>query len=376
MRIAIYTGMFKQDQDGATKTIYRLVDALLRAGNEVAVFGFSITPQRRPGLHLITLPSMPFPLYRDYRLALATPRILRILDGYGPDLIQVTVPDLAGVELAVYARRKRIPVVATYHTVFPEYFKYYHLGSLAPLGWRLARSFYSRMNTVYAPTEIAAREFRRRGLDNIKIWSRGIDLGQYRPGFRQKSYRDALAGGRPTVILYAGRFVPYKDIGVLADVYDSFHGDAERRARFVLAGSGPEEEALRRRMPEAVFAGYLHGDALARIYANSDLLLFPSPTESFGNVVLEALASGTPAVVADRGGCQEIIAQSEAGLIARSGDARDFYRKCLMLIEDRSLYDRMRRRGLEYAQGRSWDVIVGWLVKELTSQAAKKAERF
>jgi hypothetical protein len=96
MRIAIYTGMFKQDQDGATKTIYRLVDALLRAGNEVAVFGFSITPQRRPGLHLITLPSMPFPLYRDYRLALATPRILRILDGYGPDLIQVTVPDLAG----------------------------------------------------------------------------------------------------------------------------------------------------------------------------------------------------------------------------------------------------------------------------------------
>ena len=369
MRIAIYTGTFQKDQDGATKTIYRLVDALLTAGNEVAIFGFSITPQTRPGLHLITLPSTPFPLYRDYRLAVVTPRIFRILDEYAPDLIQVTVPDLVGVEFVRYAKRKRIPIVSTYHTVFPDYFKYYYLGFLTPTGWRLAKSFYGRMDAVYAPTEIAAWELRRRGLKNIKIWSRGIDLDQYKPSLRQARFRNALAGGRKTVILYSGRLVAYKDINVLGNVYRYFHSGAERPARFVIAGSGPAEKSLRRRMPEAVFTGYLHGQDLARTYANSDLLLFPSPTESFGNVVLEALASGIPAVVSDRGGCQEIITQSGAGLIARSGDAPDFYRKCLQLIQDRAMYRQMRERGLKFARGRTWDVIVAWLVKELMSQA-------
>jgi len=375
MRIALYTGTFQKDQDGATKTIYRLVDALLEAGNEVAIFGFSITPQKRPGLHLITLPSTPFPLYRDYRVALVTPRIIRTLDEYAPDLIQVTVPDLVGVEFVRYAKRRHVPVVSTYHTVFPDYFKYYYIGFLTPTGWRLATSFYRRMDAVYAPTEIAARELRRRGLHNIKIWSRGIDLDQYRPSLRQKESREVLAGGRKTVILYSGRLVAYKDIGVLADVYRYFHTGAERPARFVIAGSGPAERSLRRKMPEAVFTGYLHGQDLGRTYANSDILLFPSPTESFGNVVLEALASGVPAVVSDRGGCQEIIAQSKAGLIARAGNAPDFYRQCRRLIEDRALYRTMRERGLKFARARTWDVIVAWLVKELMAQAKKGALR-
>jgi len=375
MRIAIYTGTFQKDQDGATKTIYRLVDALLAAGNEVGIFGFSITPQERRGLYLFKLPSTPFPLYRDYRVAVVTPRVLRTLDEFAPDIIQVTVPDLVGVEFVRYAKRNRIPVVATYHTVFPDYFKYYYIGFLTPTGWRLATIFYGRMNAVYAPTEIAARELRRRGLRNIKIWSRGIDLDQYRPTLRQPRFRESLAGGRRTVILYAGRLVAYKDIGILADVYRYFHSGSERPVRFIIAGSGPKEKSLKRRMPEAVFTGYLHGDDLARVYANSDLLLFPSPTESFGNVVLEALASGVPAVVSDRGGCQEIIAQSGAGLVARSGDAPDFYRQCRRLIDDRNLFRRMRQRGLEFARGRTWDVIVAWLVEELMSQAKQGLAR-
>lgn len=374
MRIAIYAGTYQENQDGATKTIYRLVDALIEAGNEVAVFGFSITPQDRPGLRLITLPSTPFLLSRDYRLAVVTPRILRILDQFAPDIIQVTVPDLGGMEFVRYAKRRRIPVVSTYHTVFPEYFRYFNIGLLTPTGWRLAARFYRRMDAVYAPTEIAAQELRRRGLYNIKIWSRGIDLGQYRPDWRERRFHEALADGRRTVILYSGRLVAYKDIHVLADVYRRFHNGAERPVRFVVAGKGPAERSLRRQMPEAVFTGYLLGDDLARVYANSDILLFPSPTESFGNVVLEALASGAPAVVSDRGGCQEIISESGAGLIARSGDAADFHRQCLRLIEDRGLYLRLQERGLEFARNRPWETIVGWLVRELTLQAGKGKE--
>jgi len=374
MRIAIYSGIFKKDQDGATKTLYRLVDGLLQAGNEVAVFGFSITPQKKPGLRLITLPSMPFPFSpRDYRLAMVTPRILRALDGFAPDIIQVTVPDFVGAGFVRYAKRRRIPVVSTYHTVFPDYFKYFHIGFLTPTGWRLAANFYRRLDAVYAPTEIATMELRRRGLDNFKIWSRGIDLDQFRPDWRERGFRESLAGGRQTVILYCGRLVTYKDIRVLAEVYRLFHDGAERSVRFVVTGSGPAKKSLRRKMPEAVFTGYLLGDDLARIYANSDLLLFPSPTESFGNVVLEAMASGIPAVVSDRGGCQEVVNLAGAGLIARSGDAPDFHRQCLRLLGDCAMYLQMRERGLEFARARPWEVIVAWLVRELMAQAEKRA---
>lgn len=374
MRIAIYAGMFQRDQDGATKTLYRLVDALLAAGSEVAVFGFSITPQDRTGLHLIPLPSTPFPLYRDYRVAVVTPRIRRALDRFAPDIIQVTVPDLVGTTFVRYARRRSIPVVSTYHTVFPEYFRYFHIGLLRPAGWWLTARFYRRLDVVYAPTEIAAFELRRRGLGNIAIWPRGIDLAQFRPEWRDQRFRDTLVGGRRTVILYCGRLVAYKDVKVLAGVYRLFHAGPERPARFVVAGSGPAERWLRRRMPEALFTGYLLGDDLARVYANSDLLLFPSTTESFGNVVLEALASGVPVVVSDRGGPQEIVGQSRAGLIARSGDANDFHRQCRRLMEDGGLYRRMQECGMRYARARSWDVIVGRLVHDLLSRGTGHAQ--
>ena len=369
MRIAIYSGTFQRDQDGATMTIYRLVDSLLAAGNEVGIWAYSITPQERPGLYLFSLPSTPLLLYRDYRVAVATPRLIRTLDEFAPDIIQVTVPDIVGKQFVRYAKRNRIPVVSTYHTVFPDYFKYYYIGFLTRLGWKLATRFYRCMDAVYAPTEISTRELRRRGLQNIKIWSRGVDLKRYRPTHRRKQFRDSLAGGRPIVILYSGRLVAYKDVHVLADVYQKFHTGPERPVRFVVAGSGPKMKSLKRRMPEAVFTGYLLGDDLARVYANSDLLLFPSPTESFGNVVLEALASGIPAVVSDRGGCQEIIAQSGGGLVARTGIVSDFYGQCRRLIDDPNLRLKMGQRGLEFARGRTWDVITDWLVKELTAQA-------
>lgn len=367
MRVAIYAGMFKKDQDGATKTLYRLVNSLLTAGSDVGVWGFSITPQERAGLQLFTMPSIPWPLYRDYRVTVPVPRVLRTLHRFQPDLIQITVPDLVGAAFVSYAKRHRIPVVATYHSVFPEYLKYFKIGFLTAAAWRTAARFYQRVDMVYVPTEIAADELRKRGVQQIKIWSRGIDLGQFGPSYSRPWLRDLIAAGRKSVILYSGRLVSYKDVDVLADVYDLFHRGSACSVRFIVAGSGPKEKSLRKRMPEALFTGYLHGDDLARIYANSDLLLFPSTTESFGNVVMEALASGIPAVVSDHGGCQEIISRSGAGLIARSGDAADFHRQCVRLIDTPDLYRRMRGCGLEFVKHRSWEKITATLVAEFIS---------
>jgi len=373
MRIAIYAGTFKKDQDGATKTIYRLVHSLLLARIQVGVWGFSITPQKRRGLGLVTVPSLPLFLYRDYRVTFPTPRVMRSLRTFAPDLIHITVPDFVSIAFFRYARKNRIPVIATYHTRFPAYLKYFKMGFLTRLAWKMAVRFYRRTNTVYAPTEMAARELSSRGVSNVKIWSRGVEHSQYSPSFRSKKLRKRLAGDRCFIILFSGRLVWYKDVHIFADVYDLYQAYAPGEVQFALAGDGPARQALEKRMPDAVFTGYLYGRDLSRIYASSDLLLFPSVTESFGNVVHEALASGIPAVVADQGGCQEIIENSGGGLVARSGDARDFFAKCRLLLENPHLYAEKKRAARRYIKGRSWESVNRELIKDLVELAGRPA---
>jgi len=373
MRIAIYAGIFKKDQDGATKTIYRLIHSLLLAGIQVGVWGFSITPQKRRGLGLVTVPSLPLFFYRDYRVAFPSGRVMKSLKDFAPDLIHITVPDLVGAAFHRFAKINRIPTYATYHTRFPAYLKYYRMGFLTRLAWKTAVRFYRGIEAVYAPTEMAAQELRSRGLTNVKIWSRGVDQDRYRPSFRSPELRGRLAGDRRFIILYSGRLVWFKDIHIFAQVYDLYQAYAPGEVQFVLAGDGPARRTLEKRMPDAVFTGYLNGQDLSEVYASSDLLLFPSVTESFGNVVHEALASGVPAVVADQGGCQEIIEKSGGGLVARSGDADDFFSKCRSLLEDPRLYSEKKRSARNYLKGRSWESVNEELIKDLVQLGGRSA---
>ncbi|NTV91807.1 MAG: glycosyltransferase family 1 protein, partial [Chlorobiaceae bacterium] len=166
-----------------------------------------------------------------------------------------------------------------------------------------------------------------------------------------------------TVFVYAGRFVLYKDIEVVMGVYDRFMQEGHgHRVRFVMIGSGPEEEEMRRRMPEAVFTGYLTGTALPRAYTSGDVFLFPSATEAFCNVVLEALASGLPAVVSDVGGCMELVEKSGAGLVSGAGDVDGFYRHCLAFLDNPERALEMRAKGLAFADGKSWASVNGALI--------------
>ncbi|MFC2141003.1 glycosyltransferase, partial [Acidobacteriota bacterium] len=157
--------------------------------------------------------------------------------------------------------------------------------------------------------------------------------------------------------LYSGRFVKYKDLETFIEVYNLFKEHGPGDVLFVLAGDGPTRDELVRRMPDAHFPGYLEGEELSRVYASSDILLFPSTTETFGNVVLEALASGLPAVVSDIGGCKEVVGKSLAGLVAKANDPLDFYQKCKQLVEDETLYKEMQQKGLKFAKRRSWKTI-------------------
>jgi glycosyltransferase involved in cell wall biosynthesis len=178
------------------------------------------------------------------------------------------------------------------------------------------------------------------------------------------------------VIIYAGRFVAYKDVEVVMSLYERFADEGlSERVCFVMIGSGPEEAEMRRRMPDAVFTGYLTGAALPEAYASGDLFLFPSTTEAFCNVALEALATGLPAVVSDVGGCRELVERSGGGLVAKAGDIGDFYKCCTKLMQDGELFREMRERGLAFAGDKSWAAVNGQLIARYQAMIAANARR-
>jgi len=354
-RVAIYCGTFRENQDGATKSIYELIHTMRKNHIDVRVWtGF---PPRSAPIPVYKVPALPLPLYSDYPFTLPARMIPRQLDDFRPNLIQISTPDLTGTAFMKYALRKGIPVSHCYHTDFPAYLKYYKLSFMTRPAWRYLRWLLNSGDLVCAPTKELMTKLQENGIHRLKIWSRGIHRDHFHPGFRSPALRASWNAPDKKIILYSGRFVGYKSLDVIVEVYRLMRKKGPFNVRFVLAGDGPTRNELQRMMPDAVFTGYLNGRALSQTYASADILLFPSTTETFGNVVQEALASGVPAVVSDEGGCKEIIQESQGGFIARAGDTEDFYRKCRQLISYEVVHRQKQHNGLAFAEQRDWDTI-------------------
>ncbi|MBN2346132.1 MAG: glycosyltransferase family 1 protein [Candidatus Aminicenantes bacterium] len=371
MRVALYAGAFKANQDGATRSLYQLVRSLQADGMEVGVWSYDRTPTSGAGwVAHFTVPSLPLPLYPAYRISLPVRETLRQLDRFRPDLFHIAVADMAGRAFLRYALEHRLPAIATYHTDFASYLKYFRLAFLTGPSQRSLAAFFNRCRWVYVPTPSAACDLESWGVQNVRLWSRGVDHDQFHPGRRRRSLRRAWRARGKKVILFAGRFVSYKNLEAVEAVYARFDSRLPERARFVMLGDGPWLKRLQRTMPQAVFPGYLHGRELAETFASADLLLFPSATETFGNVVLEALASGVPAVVSNRGGCADIVRESAAGIACPTDDHEAFFQACRRLCEHPLLHARMRRLGLAYASGRRWPAINQRIINDFRMIAA------
>jgi len=358
MKVAIYCGTFYKDKDGVARTVYHLVESLLKEGHEVEVWTGEVSPETIPGIRINKFPSFPIPLYPAYRFAVPWFGLLRRLKNFDPDVVHNATPDLGGLIFLLYAKFRNLPSIAVYHTDFPAYLKYYKMSALKYPFLFYLRFFYNTADAVLAPTKEIIAKLERRKVRTIRLWSRGIDRGKFHPKFRNPDLRNRWDSVERVAVLFSGRFVWYKDIKVLMEVYDRIQAGTYRdKVRFILQGHGPEEDILKRHMPEAHFSGYLTGNDLSEGYASADIFLFPSKTETFGNVVQEAISSGLPALVSDWGGCQEIVKDSGCGLISKAGDAEEFHRNLIKLIEDRGLREDMIRKGQEYASERSWEKI-------------------
>jgi glycosyltransferase involved in cell wall biosynthesis len=302
---------------------------------------------------------MPLPRRPEYRLAFGLPRLAaEQLRAFQPDIVHIALaPDLLGYSAWRVARSGKIPVVASYHTRYEAYFKHYWFAAgLGRLVGSYLRRFYGACREVYVPTQSMVDALLADGLkNNFQLWPRGVDTAHFNPGKRSVSWRQKHGLGEDElVVVQVARLVREKQLDTLVATLRLLEARGIPH-RSVIVGDGPDRVALERELPQSVFTGFLEGEDLAQAYASSDIFLFPSETESFGNVTLEAMASGLPCVCADATGSRSLVAHGVTGYCAKPGDAEEFASYIETLALAPSLRLQMGDAARQRALGFSWD---------------------
>jgi glycosyltransferase involved in cell wall biosynthesis len=364
-RIALFTGNYNHIADGVSRTLNRLVGYLERNNISVLVFGPTIDePAIEHAGELVVVPSVPAPGRPEYRLTgRMTREVRQRLEQYAPTIIHVAAPDVLGIQARRYARRRAIPLVATYHTHFSSYLSYYKLSVMESTVWSYLRWFYEPFHEIYVPTQSMAEVLHEQGItQGIEIWPRGVETAQFSPERRSLDWRRQHGIQEDDcVVTFVSRIVWEKGLDVFAAVVEKLE---ERYAsvRSVIVGEGPARSALEERLARTIFLGHLEARELATAYASSDIFLFPSETETFGNVTLEAMASGVPAVCANATGSRSLVAHGETGFLVPARDIDGFYRAVEQLALDSELRRRMGSAGFERAAAYDWEAVLGKMV--------------
>lgn len=358
MRVALFSGNYCATKDGAAVALNRLVAYLERQGVEVLVFSPTVEkPMMEPVGAVVSVRSVPLPGRGEYRIAFGLPKeCRRRLDAFKPTLIHIAAPDLLGYAALRYARAHDVPAVASFHTRFETYLRYYGLRWLEGLAIRYLRHFYSRCEHLYPPSESMADELRKLGVGGeIRMWTRGVDRQEFNPARRSLEWRRSLGiGDDDVVVSFVSRLVKEKGLETFASVLDTLTAQGVAHKALVI-GQGPELDWMRERMPAAVFTGHLNGQDLARGYASGDIFFFPSVTETFGIVTLEAMASGLAPVCADATGSRSLISDGETGYLVARGDHAAFVEKVGSLVTDRARRERVSQAAVTRAAAFDWD---------------------
>ena len=364
-RIALFSGAYNHIADGVSRTLNRLVGHLLTTGFDVRVFAPTVAnPQVRHAGTLIPVPSFALPGRPDYRFSLGiTPSVRRELDAFRPDLYHIATPDFLGFQALRRARRHGVPVVASYHTHFASYLRYYRLAALEPLVWRYLRWFYGHCAHVYVPSQSMVDVLHEHDISRgVKLWERGVETSLFAPERRSLEWRRSLGFADDEVVIsYVSRLVWEKGLRRMADTLQRLE---RRGARFrtLIVGDGPARDELQSLLPESVFTGYLEGEALATAYASSDVFLFPSDTETFGNATLEAMSCGVPTVCARATGSQTLVEEGQTGFLVPTEDVDTFADRLHELVADSDKRAAFGRRARASAQHYDWDAVLERLV--------------
>ncbi len=378
LRVALFSGNYNYTRDGANQALNKLVDYLERQGVAVRVYSpTSARPAFEPAGTLISVPAWRIPLRGDYYYAKPMkPEARADLEAFAPTLIHLACPDELEKSVKKWARAAGVPVVGSFHTRFDTYFKFYGAGWFQRHALGILQRFYGDLEETYATSEAFADVLRAQGIaTRIKVWSRGIDKERFSPLRRDLAWRRSLGIGddEPT-IAFVGRLVLEKGLDVVAATMAVLR---ERGVphRLLVVGDGPARAKFAAQVPEAVLTGFLGGLALPRAYASADMMFNPSTTETFGNVTLEAMASGLPVVAANATGNQCLVEDGVSGALVEPGDAAAFADAIAALIADPAARAAAGQAGLAAAAGYDWDAINGELLGHYRAVVANFGHR-
>ena len=376
LRVALFSGNYNYVRDGANQALNRLTAYLLSQGAAVRIYS---PKTRRPAFpstgKLVGVPALPFPGRSEYRLPLfIPPKIVRDMREFRPTHFHVASPEILGHAAVTLARKWRLPVVASVHTRFETYPRYYGLAFLEPLVEAILRRFYRRCDAIFAPSESMAQVLREQRMNyNIGIWSRGVDRDVFSPDRRDFAWRRSLGIGDDEVVIgFIGRLVMEKGLDVFANVIDALEARGVAH-RVLVVGAGPANDWFRKRLPNAVFAGFQSGADLGRAAASMDILLNPSVTETFGNVTLEAMAVGLPVVAARAAGSESLVEDNMTGRLIRPGAIAAFADALAHYCDDANARHEAGHAGRITSRRYSWEAVNQALVEQYIRVAELRA---
>jgi len=353
LKIAIITETFVPSTDGVVTRLKASIRYFKREGHDVRVIAPDLGVDEFEGVKIEGVPARTLFLYRSKKFSLPTRKVGKMLEAYDPDVVHVVNPALVGMSGVYYAKKLGYPMLASFHTQVPKYADYYNLPMFKGFLWWYFRKLHNQADLNLCTSEAMKEELLEQNFHNVHVWQRGVDTKLFHPNKYDKDMREKLSGGQPDkkLLLFVGRLAPEKEIGKIKSVL-------EASADFVLAivGDGPHRETLEKHFAgtNTVFTGFLHGEALAKAYASSDVFVFPSTTETLGLVITEAMASGLPLVAAKSGPTCEQIEDNRTGLLYDKDKQGDFTNTVLRFGDD-TLRKRLAKEARQDIAEMGWD---------------------
>jgi len=373
LHVSLVTETYLPEVNGVAMTLGKLTTGLAARGHRMRI----VRPRQKhekSGLQAdgqLLTPGLPIPGYGELRFGLPVANSLwQHWRAMMPDIIHIATEGPLGFAALRAARNLGIPTISTFHTNFHTYSQHYGIGWLQGSIERYLRWFHNRTATTLVPTTILAEELQQRGFSGVGVLSRGVDTQLFNPDRRDPGLRESWgATERDLVVMLVSRIAPEKNLGLAFQAFDRIRA-AMPNAHMVCVGDGPVRESLSRRHPQVRFVGAKFGVDLARHYASADLFLFPSVTETFGNVVSEALASGLPVIAFDHAAAGSLIKDGINGQRIGLGDSAGFINAAEQLARSLPDHPRWRHAGPASVAHLDWEQILDGYEATLTAQAS------
>ncbi len=366
LRVALVTESYPPEVNGVATTVARIVNGLRESGHTVQL----VRPRQNRDLAEpapgdrddILTPGVPIPVYTQLRMGLpATGRLTRAWTDRRPDIVHIATEGPLGWSALHAALALGLPVCSDFRTNFHAYGRFYGLGWLHRPIVSYLRRFHNRCECTMVPTQAMQQQLAAAGFQRLEVVARGVDTGLFSPGKRSDALRQQWGVyDSDLVVLHVGRLAPEKNLRVVLKAFDGIRR-VQPRARLVFVGDGPSRSTLQAQCPQAIFAGLRRGHELAAHYASSDMFLFPSLTETYGNVTPEAMASGLPMVAFNDAAAGQLIRHGTNGLLAAKDDVAAFLQRAIDLAAHPQWRARIGNAARARVIDQSWSSVVGTL---------------